>query len=389
MGANPHWASDRDRRSQPPAATLMLPGCAKGCERLCSCRALGDPCSTPVEADIFLKLGSYREGPRSGTWPLIAGVNRQIKGVSPVPPVGLGGAVGGHLRRQRGDAPVPLQAHRHPGHHQPPAVREGRLFGALPGEASACDVGVGPVVGDGGEGDGGVVEHPAVVRLQSDAVRAAVVVGLDTGYKPATVARTVKLGWDVARLQSPCRGAPLCGQDVGAEVEATPSHSVIQVTQDLLHRALRQCSHAIPHLLWGSRGRRFKSCQPDRQPDRVSPTEEPQVIRGRLSRCQTSGERPLSGCASFSYEFRFSLGPSHLVAGVLASVAARMSNALVKFGGRSSPEMPRCSRPERSRTRRRAVHAEGALPAALASAERPDDVTSPRVHASTSFRGSR
>ena len=58
---------------------------------------------------------------------------------------------------------------------------------------------------------------------------------------------------------------------------------------------------------------------------------------------------------------------SHLVAGVLASLAARMSNALVKLGGRSSPEMPRCSRPERSRTRRRAVHAEGALPAALAS----------------------
>ena len=41
------------------------------------------------------------------------------------------------------------------------------------------------------------------VHLQSDAVRTALLVGLHTGYKPATVAKMSELGWDVPDFVPP------------------------------------------------------------------------------------------------------------------------------------------------------------------------------------------
>jgi hypothetical protein len=41
------------------------------------------------------------------------------------------------------------------------------------------------------------------MRLQSDQVRTALLVGLHTGFKPATVAKMTQLGWDVPDFAGP------------------------------------------------------------------------------------------------------------------------------------------------------------------------------------------
>ena len=56
------------------------------------------------------------------------------------------------------------------------------------------------------------------IHLQTEAVQTALVVGLGTGFKPATVARMRELGWDVPDSGRPGAGESAVGAGCGGSL---------------------------------------------------------------------------------------------------------------------------------------------------------------------------